>query len=423
MPAKGLAIARGCSYSVWANRTTHVVPVPAFVLYILPITPDNRCSVEVPLMAIDVIEVTSRRDLKRFVTFPFRLYEHCPQWVPPLISDEIKTLRPETNPAFEYCRARMWLATIDGRPAGRIAGIINDRYIEKWNHRYARFGWVDFVDSSEVAAALFSVVEAWARGEGMSGVHGPLGFTDLDPEGLLIEGFDELGTMLDIYNHRYYARHIEALGYAKDTDWVEYEIRTPTEIPDKAIRVGRKVLERGGLRLVPARTARDLLPYAQDVFHLVNDAYAHLYGTVELTQKQVDSYIRQFFGYIDPRFNKVVVDHDGKLVAFGLVFPSLSEALQKARGRLLPFGFVHLLRALKHPTRLDLGLIAVRPEYQGRGIPAIIFAEVTKAAIDCGVTSAETGRELEDNVQVRSLWKNYEARLHKRRRVYLKPLE
>jgi len=373
-------------------------------------------------MAVDLRVVATKGDLRRFVMFPFDLYRTCPQWVPPLLSDEFRTLRADRNPAFEYCRSRYWLAYRNGRIVGRVAGIINDRYIEKWKHRYARFGWIDFIDDPEVCAALLGAVEAWAREEGMTGVHGPLGFTDLDSEGLLIEGFEEMGTLMDIYNFAYYPGHLESLGYRKDTDWVEYEVRTPEEIPEKAFRVGRLILKRYGLRLVEAKKSKELLPYAQDVFDLVNQAYAHLYGTVELTQKQVDAYIKQYFGYIDPRFNKVVVDGDGKLVGFGLILPSLTEALQKSRGRLFPLGFIHLLRALKNPKKLDLGLIAVRPEYQGKGIPAIIFSEVTRAAIECGNPSAETGRELEDNHNVRSLLKDYDARQHKRRRVYLKEI-
>jgi len=250
-----------------------------------------------------------------------------------------------------------------------------------------------------------------------------MGFTDLDGEGLLVEGFDEMGTMLDIYNYPYYPEHVEAAGYRRDIDWVEYFIKAPQEIPEKVIRVGRLTLKRNGLSLVEAKKAKDLLPYAKEVFDLINEAYAHLYGTVELTERQVDTYIKQYFGYVDPRYNKVIVDAEGKLVGFGLVFPSLSEALKKANGRLLPFGFIPLLRALKNPKQLDLGLIAVRPEYQSRGIPAILLTEVSKFSIDNGIIGAETGRELEDNAQVRTLWKSFDARQHKRRRVYLKELE
>jgi len=373
-------------------------------------------------MSVDIKVVEKGRDLRRFVRFPFDLYKGCDQWVPPLIRGELQSLRTEYNPAFDHCRARYWLAYKDGRIVGRIAGIINERYIEKWNNRYARFGWVDFVDDPEVSAALFEAVEKWARHENMAGVHGPMGFTGVDPEGLLIEGFGEMGTMTEIYNYAYYPHHLESLGYRKDTDWVEYNLSVPDGMPEKAMRVGQLVLKRGGLSIVEAKKSKDLLPYAAEVFYLLNEAYAHLYGAIELTPGQIGSYTKRFFGYIDPRFNKVIVDRDGRLVAFGLIFPSLAEALRKARGRLVPFGFVHLKRALKNPSQLNFGLIAVRPEWQGRGIPAIMMTEVTRAAHENGITNAETGRELVDNTRVRSLWKSFNARQHKRRRVYLKDL-
>jgi GNAT superfamily N-acetyltransferase len=373
-------------------------------------------------MAVDVRVVETRRDLKRFVMFPFNLYKGTQQWVPPLVADEIRTLRMDKNPAYEFCRGRYWLACRNGKIVGRLAGIINDKYVETWGNRYARFGWFDTIDDPEVSSALFGTFEEWVRQEGMTGIHGPLGFTDLDAEGLLVEGFDETGTLFDPYTYDYYPQHIEALGYRKDTDYVEYQIQTPTEIPAKALRVGELVLKRYGLHLVPATRARQLLPYAHQVFDLINQAYAHLYGIVEMTKKQIDAYVDQYFGFIDPRFNKIVVDADDKVVAFGLVLPGLSEALKKSGGRFLPFGFIPLLRALRNPKSLQMALIAVRPDLAGRGIPAVIFAEVTRAAIENGIIYAETSRELEDNIQMRSLWKNYDARQHRRRRIYLKEL-
>ena len=373
-------------------------------------------------MSIELRVVTTKRQLRRFVAFPFSLYRKCPQWVPPLLSDEFETLRTDRNPAFEFCRARYWLAYKNGKIVGRVAGIINDRYIEKWESKNARFGWIDFVDDPAVSTALLGAVEEWARSEGMTGVHGPMGFTDMDMEGMLIEGFDEMGTMLDIYKHPYYQMHMEANGYRKDTDWVEYEVLVPESVPEKVIRVGHLSLKRGGLTLVKAKKSKELLPYAGQIFDLLNEAYTKLYGTTDLSRKQVDYYIKKYFPFIDPRFNKVVIDEGGRLIAFGLVLPSLTTALQKARGRLFPFGAFHLYRALKKPRQIDLGVIAVHPDYQGRGIPAIMLAEVNKSCIEAGVVSAETSRELEDNIQVRSLWKSYNARQHKRRRAYLKEL-
>ncbi len=242
-------------------------------------------------MPVDLRVVAKGRDFRRFVLFPFDLYKGCDQWVPPLIRDELQTLRADGNPAFEHCRVRCRLAYKDGRIAGRIAGIINERYIEKWNNRYARFGWVDFVDDPEVSAALFEAVERWAIQEEMTGIHGPMGFTVVDPEGLLVEGFQEMGTMTEIYNYPYYPHHLDTLGYRKDTDWVEYDLSAPDGIPEKAVRVGQLVLKRSGLSLVEAKKPKAFIPYLKEVFDLLNEAFAHLYAAVDLTPKQVDAYI------------------------------------------------------------------------------------------------------------------------------------
>jgi ribosomal protein S18 acetylase RimI-like enzyme len=336
--------------------------------------------------------------------------------------DEKRTLRSDKNPAFADCKARYWLAYRNGKIVGRIAGIINQKYIEKWGNRYARFGWVDFIDDSGVSRALFGAIESWAISNGMNGVHGPLGFTDLDKEGLLIEGFEEPGTMLMLYNYAYYKRHIEDLGYKKDAGWVEYHIRTPDEIPEKITRVGNLALKRGGFRLVPAKKPKDLKMYAGEIFEILNTEYADLYGTVPLSSKQIDAYIKQYFSFIDPRFNKVILDKAERVAAFGIALPSLSHALQKSKGRLFPFGFIYFLNAMKNPSTLDLGLVAVRNEYRKLGLPAILMTEITKSAIDAGITSAESSGELEDNDQVQAFWRHYNARIHKRRRAYFKAL-
>ena len=371
-------------------------------------------------MSVEIVEVTRIRNLRTFVTFPFQLYRSCPQWVPPLIKDEMHTLRKDKNPAFEFCRARYWLAYKDGDLVGRIAAIINNRYIEKWGNKYARFCRVDFTDDAEVSTALFSTAEEWAKSEGMGGINGPLGFSNLDKSGLLIEGFDEMGTMLTIYNHPYYQSHLERLGYTKDTDWVEYEIHAPEEIPEKLVRVGRLSLKRGGLKLVEAKRTKDFAPYFHEVFDVLNKAYSGLYGAVELTPKQIDAYVKQYVSFLDPRFNNIIVDKNNRVVAVGLVLPSFTEALQKSKGRLYPFGFVHFLKAMRRPKQLDLGLVAVLPEFQNRGLPAIMMTEVTRASIENGVTSAESAGELEDNAQVQAFWKHYDSRMHKRRRAYIK---
>ncbi len=375
-------------------------------------------------MAVKIKEVRTRDDLKSFIEFPFSIYKNNRNWVPPLLMDEYHTLRSDKNPAFEYCRARYWLAYKDGRLAGRIAGIINRRYIEKWGNNYARFGWVDFVDDAEVVKALFDTAEQWAKEQGMSGIHGPLGFTDMDHEGMLVEGFDELGTLAAIYNHPYYPLHMEKLGYQKDVDWVEFEVKVPKEIPEKADRIAKIVMQKAGVKVLEARKSKDLLPYAHEMFEVLNQAFAPIYAFVPLNEKQIAMYIKQYFSFIMPDYTKILLDKNNKVAGFVIGMPSLSEALQKAKGRLFPFGFIHLLRAVgKKNKKIDLYLGAIRPDLQGKGADALLMTEMTRSAIRNGVASAETNIELEENVKVQSHWKYFESRQHKRRRCYLKRLE
>lgn len=371
---------------------------------------------------IQVKEVTTLREIKKFVQFPHKLYANNPNWVPALIADEINTLRKDKNPAFEYCESKYWLAYKDDKIVGRVAGIINHRYIEKWKNRYARFGWIDFIDDFDVAQALMRTVEAWADEKGMDAVHGPLGFCDLDREGMLVEGFDELSMMITNYNAPYYPVFMDRLGYNKDVDWVEFEIKIPDVLPERVNKINDIVLKRMKLTVLPAKKSRDFLPYAKDVFYLLNDAYKDLYGTVELTEKQIDSYVKQYFSYINPEFVRIILDQNNKLAAFGIALPSLALAMRKCGGRVFPFGFVHLLKAIRKNDRLDLYLVAVRPDLQGKGVNALILSDINKAAIKHGLKFAETGPELETNKDVQGLWKFYETRQHKKRRCYVKKL-
>jgi ribosomal protein S18 acetylase RimI-like enzyme len=254
----------------------------------------------------------------------------------------------------------------------------------------------------------------------MEGLHGPLGFTDFDKEGMLIEGFDELGTQPMIYNYPYYPQHLEALGYKKDADWLEFEVRKPEEIPEKILRIQELVLKRNKLTVFTASSTKELLKFGRQAIGVVNEAYSDLYAFVELTDKQIELYLKKYFDIIDPKYAKGVIDDDGNLVAFGFALPSLSRALQKAKGRLFPFGFFHMLLALKFPKALDMYLIAVKKEYQRRGLVAVVLAEITKEAFAQGIKSAETSGELEDNTAVQALWRHFPTRQHKRRRVYLK---
>lgn len=374
-------------------------------------------------MSMEIRRVSDSKDLKTFIRVPFSIYEGSPYWVPPLFFDESNTLRKDLNPAFEFCEAEYWIAWKDGRPVGRIGAIVNLRAMEKWGNKNARFGWIDFIEDFEVAKALVETAETWARSKGMEALVGPMGFTDLDREGMLVEGFQELGTFAMIYNHPYYPQYLERLGYVKEVDWLEFEVKTPPAIPEKALRVQELISKRSGIRLYEWKSKKKLLSrYGKDIFHLIDEAYSKLYGTFPLTESQVDAYIKQYLGFVDPRFVKIVVDAEENLVSFGICMPSLSRAMQKARGSLLPFGWFHLLRALKKPTTIDMYLIAVRPDYMNRGVIAFLMTSLAESCIRAGVKTSETNAELETNHQVQSIWKDFDRRQHKRRRAFKKVL-
>ena len=371
-------------------------------------------------MDLQIKEVSTLKELKSFIHFPFELYRGNPYWVPTLLFDELNTLRRAKNPAFEYCEARYWLAYRDKRIVGRVAAILNRRHSEKWGQQYMRFGWIDFIDDPSVSEALMKAVESWAKETSMTAVHGPLGFTDLDREGMLVEGFNELSTLATIYNHPYYPKHMEELGYIKDIDWMEYEITVPPEPNETIARIADIALRRNKLRLLELRNKRELLLYAKELFQLLEDEYKHLYGVVPFTDKQVEAYINQYFGFVTPDFVPMVMDQNNRMVAFGVVMPSLSLALQKSKGQLFPFGFIHLLRALKKNNRGDLYLVAVRSEYQGKGVNAILMNKISSVFNKLGITKVESNPELETNQNVQGQWKYYEKRQHKRRRVFIK---
>ncbi|MCE5255849.1 MAG: N-acetyltransferase [Spirochaetaceae bacterium] len=374
-------------------------------------------------MAIEIRQVRTRAQLKAFIKFPLSIYGKDPNYVPAFVFDDLNTLRKDKNAAFEFCEAEYWTAWKDGKMAGRIAGIINHRYIEKWGHKYARFGWIDFIKDFEVAKALVETVEDWARSKGMEGVHGPLGFTDLDREGMLVQGFGERATFATIYNYPYYPEYLEKLGYAKDVDWIEFQVRAPKEIPEKVQRVNEILSNRTGYRIDEWTNKKELISkYGSQIFDLIDEAYADLYGTVPLSKKQVQSYIDQYLGWVDPRFTKILVDAEGKLAGFAISVPSLSEPLYKCKGSLFPFGWVGLLRALKNPKTIDMLLVAVRKECVSKGVIALLMNALNKSVVESGVEFAETNPELETNTAVHGIWKDYPKRQHKRRRVYLKTL-
>jgi ribosomal protein S18 acetylase RimI-like enzyme len=365
-------------------------------------------------------EITNKRGLREFIRFPFRLYRTSENWIPPLLSDEWATFRKDKNPAFSYCDTRFWLAKRDGETVGRIVAICNNKANERWEQKRLRFGWIDFEDDPQVSAALIGAVEAWAAELGLAEVHGPMGFTDMDKEGMLVEGFDELGTLPMIYNYDYYPAHMERLGYTKDVDWLEYEIAVPEKLDERFERVKTVVFEKYNLRLLEAKRARDLKPYAHQIFDVLNASFVNLYGFVPLSPEQIDVYVEQYFTFIQPDFTKVVLDQNDEVVGFEVAMPRLSHAMQKSRGRLAPIGFIPLLRALAHPSEVVFYLVGVRPDYQSRGVNAILMSEFYQALIDRGVRSVATCGELEDNHEITLLMNSWPHRKYKRRRAWVK---
>ena len=363
--------------------------------------------------------------MRRFVKFRIDLYRDSPYAIPPLYMDELTTLDPKKNPAFEFCEAQCFTAFDGDRPVGRICAMVNHRANQVWSTRSARFGFVDFIDDETVSGELFAAAEAWAKAKGMRSLHGPLGFTDLDQEGMLVEGFDQLGTMATIYNHPYYPTHLGKLGYVKDAEWVEYRITLPAAVPERLRRVSELVLKKYKLRIVKYSSGSKFLAdgYGRKLFELVNDSYSHLYGFTPLTQAQIDYYLKLYVPMLKLEFLVLVVNEGGELVAMGVALPSLSRALQKAQGRLFPFGFLHLLKALKtkNPV-IDFLLIAVRKDYQNKGVNALIFYDGLPHVHRSGARHAESNPELVGNTRVQSQWDEFEHVIHKRRRAYVKEL-
>lgn len=376
-------------------------------------------------MSVKIVKVTTKKQLKSFIRFKCELYKGNPYFVPDLYEDMLATLDKEKNAAFEFCDADCFLAYKDDEIVGRVAAIINNRANEKWGVRAVRFGWIDFIDDEEVSAKLLETVEAWGRERGMNEVQGPLGFTDFDPEGLLIEGFDRVSTMATIYNYPYYSQHLERLGYDKDVDWVEYLFKVPEKNWEKAERLSALVAKRYKLHVVKCSSRRALAKrYGKALFELVNEAYSPLYGYSPLSEGQIKQFIDSYLPLIDLRLISLVADAEDNLVGIGVSLTSYATALQKSGGRLFPFGWIYFLKPLfeRRPKRLDFLLMAVKPEYQSKGVNALIINDLLPRYIEMGVVDIESNPELETNVKIQSQWEMFEKEQHKRRRAYKKEL-
>ena len=377
---------------------------------------------------IEIKKVESKKDLKTFIDFHYDLYEGNEYDVPNLFSDDMNTLSKDKNAAFEFCEAEYYLAYKDGKLAGRVAAIINHKANNKWGKKSVRFGWIDFIDDREVSKALLDAVEKYGREKGMEDVVGPLGFTDMDPEGMLVWGFDQLGTMPTIYNYAYYPEHIEALeGFEVDNKYVEFKIMVPDEVPEKYAKIAMMIEKRYNLH-VRKLTKKEVFQggMGQKIFDLINDTYKDLYGYSELSQKQIDQLIKSYLGFLDFNLITCIEDWTGgehKLIGVGITMPSLAHALRKCRrGRLLPFGWFHVLRAIKqHKTNIvDLLLIGILPEYRAKGANALLFADLIPWYQKYGIEWGETQVELETNAGVQGQWGALTPVMHKRRKCYKK---
>jgi hypothetical protein len=376
-------------------------------------------------MGIEISVVDSRAELKGFIGFPMELYKGSAYWVPPLIQDEIDTLTPGRNPAFENAEARLFLARRDGRIVGRVAAILSHAANRKYGTKNLRFGWFETLDEFEIARALLDAVAEWGREKGMVSLTGPHGFTDLDPEGLLIEGFNELVTIATIYNHPYYPALLERYGFSKEVDYVEFQALVPagTVLPERMAKMAEWAQKRNNLRLVRYKDIKTLRrERAQELFELVDEAFAELYGTIPLTQAQKDYYIRKYIPFANPEYIKIVVNEANTMVGFLVSIPSLSRAFQKAHGSLFPLGFLHILRALKKYDTLDFLMAGVKKEYRGKGVDLIMTIDVFRSALARGVRFAESNPELENNSKIQNEWKIVGTRQHKRRRIYKKSI-
>lgn len=374
-------------------------------------------------MSIIIKEVLKETELDDFIRFPERLYKDEENFIPPIRNEEIKTFAHNVNPAFEYCDARLWLAIRDNKVVGRVAGIINHKYNDNHDSKYARFGWLDFIEDKEVLEKLLHTVEVWSTENEIYTIHGPIGFTSFDPSGVLVEGFNEIPTSYAHFNYPYYDKLLRECGYDKDVDWIEYNVPMPDEIPERITRGATMVKNRYNLHPVKIRNRRHLLKYTSEVFKLINRSYSGLYGFSEFSKSQVKQLINANWFILKRAYISLIVDENDKLVGFGLAFPSLSKALKKINGVMTLKSYLTLFKAIRNHKTVDLLLIAVRKDYQSKGVHAMIFNEIGKDFIKNKIEDIETTKELETNLKINQLWSKLDARQHKRARCYIKTLK
>ncbi len=376
-------------------------------------------------MAVQIKPIETKRELKQFIQFANDLYAECPYYCPPLFFDEMNCFRPDRNPALQVCEFQLWMAYRDNKPVGRIAGIINHKANEKWGFKHVRFGWFDFIDDLEVSKALLDTVAAWGKERGMDGLNGPVGFTDFDHEGLLLDGYDYPAVMASLYNYPYYVRHMDAYGLTKEADWIEIQVYPPTELPERLNRIAEAVKERSNVRVDKVKDTRELVrKYGIEYMDVIDEAYQKLYNFQPMTDKQKNYYKDMYFPLLNFDFVTIVVNEKNEIVGVAVGMPDISDVLRKCGGKLLPFGWYHLLKALKakQMDSFSFLLIAVRPDYQDKGINALFFQDQLPYIIRYGIKRLETTNILETNAKNIANFTQFDHKIHKLHRAYIKQI-
>lgn len=370
------------------------------------------------MAAVILTEVISKQDLEVFVKFPMELYRGNPYYVPPLINDEIKIWDATDNGVLNYCEAKKFLAKKDGKIVGRIAVMVNHKEKEELGISKVRFGWLDFIDDSEVSKKLIDAAVDYAKERSITKIEGPMGFTNLDKSGMLTMGFDKVATMIGLYNFPYYPEHLEKMGLQKEKEWVEFEMNYPTVLPEKVEKFSSLIAKKYKLNVIDFKSKKEILPHVDAMFRLLDDTYKTLSTYTPISQEQIKTYKEKYLPFIDKNYIVCVEDENHELVAFAITMPSYSKALQRAKGKLFPFGWFHFLQAGRKNDRANFYLIGIHPDYQRRGVTAIIFKEIYLRFSKMGIKFAETNPELEENKNVQLLWQDYDIVNHKRRRTY-----
>lgn len=369
---------------------------------------------------MEIKEVKTKKEMKQFIMFPFELYKNDKNWVPPLIFDEKNTFNPKKNPSLEFCEVAYFIAYQDSKVVGRIAAIINHKANKRWKSQLTRFGWLAFIDDTNVSKALLQAAQDWGKSKGMQGMHGPLGFTDLDTEGMLVEGFENQPAITSAYNYDYFPKHMELHGFSKSVDWVQYKFKANQPIPEKVGRINQLIAGKYKVKTIVPKNKKETKKYIPGFFNALNDAFKNLYGFTQLNQKQIDYYTKNYFGFVRPELLCFLVDEKEQVIGFGICFPSLSTAFQKAKGRLFPFGFIHILKALRKYDTIDLYFNGVLPQWQNKGIHSLYYVAMNEVCIQHNVPYAISTGQLETNINAVGIWDNYQKEPYYRTRCYIK---